>query len=110
MSLSWKRNDRLPALTATLQSGNPASPVDLTTATAVTFTLTSVATGAVVVNAQAATIVNAKLGQVSYAWGANDLATAGSYKGEFKVTWAGGLLQTFPQDDFIYLNVVAGLS
>ena len=52
----------------------------------VTFTMINAATGAVKVNAAAATIVTAASGIVSYDFVAADVDTAGIYWGSFRVT------------------------
>lgn len=102
-----KRNDRSPAITATLEA--PAgTPVDLTS-TSVKFIMTLAGGSTPKVNA-AATIVSPTAGTVSYSWGATDTDTAGLYIAEWQVTFAGGIKQTFPPDDYLYVNVVADLA
>jgi BppU N-terminal domain len=100
--LTFKKGDRLPAVQATLLDRD-GDAVDLTGAT-VLFLMRNQVTKAVKVNA-AATLVNAALGIVSYAWAAADLDTAGFYEAEFEVTLA-GLKQTYPNDRFINIEVV----
>lgn len=46
-----------------------------------------------------AVLVDGPTGQVKYNWGANDTATAGKYKGWFRVTFADGTKVSFPNDD-----------
>jgi BppU N-terminal domain len=92
-------NDRLPDYTAILKQGvGTASEavIDLTGYT-VTFTMRNLSTGAVKVNAAAATIDSATAGTVRYAWGATDLNTEGTYECFWQIT-AGGKTRTIPAD------------
>tara|TARA_R110000868_G_scaffold170357_1_gene405602 strand:- start:297 stop:629 length:333 start_codon:yes stop_codon:yes gene_type:complete len=92
-------SDRLPDYTATLKQGvgtTSEAVIDLTGYT-VTFTMRNLATGSAVVNAAAATIDSAAAGTVRYAWGASDLATAGTYECFWQIT-AAGKVRTIPAD------------
>lgn len=101
-----KRGDRTPALTATLQDVN-GTAVNLTTATSVRFLLRPSRGGTAV--ATAATIVTAASGTVRHDWPATT-PDAGSYQGEFEVTWTGGLLQSFPSDGYLWIVVLSDLA
>lgn len=49
-------------------------------------------------------------GKVSYDWQSADVDTAGLFFGEFKVTFAGGKVATFPNgEDYIEIEIGAGV-
>ena len=48
-----------------------------------------------------ATIDSATPPIVSYSWSSGDTVTAGIYEAEFRVTYADGTIETFPNNDFI---------
>jgi hypothetical protein len=93
-------------VTLTHMSGNV---VNLTTATSVTFSMANAATGTVVLS-QAATIVNAAQGLVSYTWGSNDTLKSGMFMANWKVTWSGGSTTSYPLYGYDYITVVAKLA
>jgi hypothetical protein len=101
-----KAHDRLPSIQATFTSGG--IPVDLTTATGVTFIMKSTQGNTVKVNA-AATVVTPASGVVRYDWIAADTDTPGSYQAEWQVTWTGGKKQTFPTLTYHTIDVLADL-
>lgn len=107
MSFSIKRNDRQPTFDVTLEA--PAgTPVDLTGCT-VKLIMTKDGSSSSKVNA-AATVTSAADGEVSYSWGATDTDTAGLYRAEWEVTFAGGTKRTFPAEDYLYVNVLPDLA
>lgn len=101
-----KANDRLPSIQATLATAE--QPVNLTTATGVTFIMRSRSGGPVKVNAPAV-IVDAAAGLVRYDWEATDTNTPGSYEAEWEVIWSGGKAQTFPTLTYHTVDVLADL-
>lgn len=103
-----KAHDRLPAIRAQLLSASDEQPVDLTAAQQVRFIMVTQAR-AVIVNAVAVIEAPATLGIVRYDWIAADTATAGSYLGEWEVTWTGGKKQTFPTATYHTIDVLADL-
>lgn len=106
MSFNIKRNDRSPALSAVLEA--PAgSPIDLTGTSVMFFMVLDGASSPKV--SAAATLVDAANGSVEYDWLGTDTDTAGLYRAEFQVTFAGGVKRTFPEADYIYINVVPDL-
>ena len=104
---SIKRNDRLPVLDIYLK--NPDGTAYNLTGATVKLLMAVPATGVLKVNAAMTVIGDPTLGRVQYAWGATDTDTAGSFVAEVEVTSAGGLKQTFPTEDYFYVNVVSDL-
>lgn len=100
-----KQHDLLPQLQCGLLNGTV--PVDLTTAASVKFLMSNVIVG-LVTNA-AASITTAATGQVAYTWVSGDTALAGVFKAEFEVTWSTGKKQTFPNDSYLQVKIVADL-
>jgi hypothetical protein len=82
-------------------------PVNLTGA-AVRFHMQDV-TGVTADLDQPAVIVNAAEGRVSYTFTAPQTATAGWYLGEWQVTFAGGAVQTFPNDSETLIAILRQL-
>jgi len=61
-----------------------------------------------VVNA-AATVTDATNGIITYTWVAGDLDTAGLYIGTFTITYSSGVVETYPRDGYIEINIDAAL-
>ena len=105
MSQFWiKENDRLPYLEKTLVDGSGV-PVDLTGASAVSFTLLDDDGAELWVHA-ASIVSPPTAGKVRYAWGAGETTTPGEYHGYFSVTSA-GLIQSYPTIGYIDILVAA---
>lgn len=96
-----KKGDRLPALVATLRAAGSA--VNLTGGS-VKFIMRSVNGGTPKINA-AATLTTPASGIVTYDWAAADTDTPGKYHAEFQYTTAGGLKQTFPNNEHLVVLV-----
>lgn len=94
-----RQGDTKPDLVRTLLDEDGVA-VNLTGATAVRFNLKA-PDGSVKIDNAAAAITNAAAGIVTYEWAAVDTDTAGSFTGEFEVTWGGGGIQSFPNPDYI---------
>lgn len=107
-AFTLKVGDRLPVLAVTLL-GPDGNPVDLTTATGVTFRMTAEGAAEPTVAAGACTIASATGGRVEYAWAAVDVDTAGNYNGEFVVAWTGGKQQTVPNEGTFRIRILATL-
>lgn len=100
-----KRGDSSPSLVYAL---TPASVV-LTGAT-VRFNM-RLAGGATKVSRAAAVVVTATgTPTVRYDWNAADVDTAGFYEAEFEVTYAGGAVETFPNSDFIRVQIAGDIA
>ena len=106
MSFNIKQHDRSPAFSVTLEA--PAGTAIDLTGCSVKFIMTLDGATTAAVSA-AATIDSAADGEVSYSWGATDTETAGLYRAEFEVTFAGGTKRTFPANDYLYINILPDL-
>lgn len=102
-----KQFDRLPSIQTTLSTAG--APVDLTTATSVTFIMKPITGGAIKVNA-AATIVSLTGGIVRYDWLATDTNTAGIFNAEWQVNWPSSKEQTFPTQGYHVVEIVPDLN
>lgn len=102
-----KAHDRMPTIKATLATNGV--PVTLTGAS-VKFLMANGPQpgGTIKVNA-AAVVLDATNGVVSYAWATADTSTPGDYLGEWEVTFANGLEQTFPTNGYHLIRVVGDL-
>lgn len=98
-SFSIKQNDTAPAIRYALE---PAS-VDLTGA-AVMFLMRRMH-GDTVLEAAGTVVVATGAPTVGYAWQAGDTDAPGLYEGEFRVTYAGGVRETFPNADYIQISI-----
>lgn len=103
---SLKKGDRLPSIQATLTDATGIK--DLTAASGVSFAMKLQVTPFTVVTGTGV-IVDAPGGIVRYDWGASDTTTAGKYNGEWVVT-IGGKQQTFPNDGFFVIEILADAS
>lgn len=106
MAFIIKKGDTLPTLDAVLTTGpnsGSQSPVNLTTAISCTFVMKSVSGG--VGSRLNATIYDAVNGGVRYIWQSADTTTAGSYNGEWEVSFGTGKIQTFPNDSYFSITV-----
>lgn len=101
-----KRGDTSPSLLSAIL---PAT-VDLTGAT-VRFSMRPKDGGAIKVNRSAAVIVTPTgTPTVRYDWQAADTDTAGFFDAEFEVTYAGGAVETFPNDSFIRVAITGDIA
>lgn len=99
-----KRGDTSPSLRYALE---PAT-VDLTGAS-VQFQWRK--RGSETFNARAASIVTATgTPTVQHTWQAGDTDTAGLFQGEFRVTFADGSIESFPNVDFIEIRISGDVS
>lgn len=87
--------DTAPAITARLTDAAGVG-VDVS-GTAVTFRMAPIAGGTLKVNG-AAQLITPALGEVGYQWVAGDTDTPGYYLARFRVQWAMGIVESFPND------------
>ena len=102
MAFFIKQNDTSPALQVILKDGTD-TVVNLT-ATSVRFHMRPIGSSAVKIDAPA-TISNAQGGIVYYQWTTGDTDTIGSFECEFEVTYTGGEIETFPNNQFIDVEI-----
>jgi hypothetical protein len=103
-----KENDTSPAILYALQ---PTSVV--LGAAAVQFRMRPVGTTDWTLTEDAVVVTATITPTVRYDWGPTDTATPGFYEAEFVVTYSDGTVETFPNSEFITINIVgdeAGLS
>ncbi len=91
-----KQHDTLPPIDAQLCDRN--GPVNLAGST-VNYIMRD-PVGAIKVNNICA-IVDAAEGRVRYSWLSVDTDTNGAYRSEFQVSFPGGAVVTFPNDDYV---------
>ena len=102
MAFFIKQNDTSPALQVTLKDAN-GSAIDLSAST-VRFHMREIGATTAKVDASA-TVSDADNGVVYYAWSAADTDTMGSFEAEFEVTFAGGEVESFPNNRFIQVEI-----
>lgn len=99
--LKQKKGSTLPALEMQLVETD-GTAVDLTNATGVVFRM-GITPGSPKVSA-AAVVVTASEGRVKYEWVSGDVDTAGTYNGEWVVTFADGV-QVVPSSGFVEVEI-----
>jgi hypothetical protein len=106
--ITIKKDDTRPVIQRYLIQNldGATSPVNLTTASAVTFIMK---TGAANPVTGVASIVTAASGCVAYKWATGDTASSGLYDAEWEVAWADGGYETVPNDGYFSIEVVADL-
>lgn len=107
MAFTIKRNDRLPELEVICKDAD-GNVVDLTAADSAKFLMKATNGSTPKVDA-AATITSPSAGRIKYSWAASDTDTAGTYNGEFEVSFPGPKLETFPNSEYIAITIVADL-
>lgn len=98
-----KQNDTSPAIRRTLASS--AGPIDLTGASVV-FNMRVRSTRAVIISRQPCEIESATGGVVVYQWVAGDTAQVGTFDAEFEITYAGGAVETVPNNSYVEVKIM----
>lgn len=102
-----KKGDTSPSLLVDLTP----SDTDITSATAVVFSMRPRSSTTPTVNRAAATIVTpTNPARLRYDWQAGNTAAAGIYEGEFEVTRADGSVETFPNDGYISIQITSDIA
>lgn len=104
MTFYIKQNDTNPALKATLKDGD-GTVINLTDAS-VRFHMRKVGNDTSVVDAAATIVSPATSGIVQYAWTGSDTANTGLYSAEFEITYGDGKIETFPNSDYIRVEIL----
>jgi len=107
-----KTNDTAPFLQQTLVDFN-GDAVDIQSATVVFrmrhFQGAPVALSGVTTIQQNGDGDDGSLGYVQYEWGEGDLDEAGAYYAEWEVHFASGEIETFPNDSYIEILILADI-
>lgn len=105
-SFNIKQNDTSPTLSVVI-ADSLGTAINITGAS-VQFKMRAVNSSTLKTNASA-TITNASGGAVSYTFSTSDTDTAGLFQGEFQVTFSGGAIETFPNAEYISINILDDL-
>ena len=95
-----KVGDTAPDLQATLLNSD-GSVIDLTTADAVLFHMRERGSTTILIERTADIVAPATAGVVKYVWQTADTTAAGTYDGEFEVTFNDGSITTVPNNGYI---------
>lgn len=106
-TVNLKKGDRLPKLRARL-TDSAGTALNLSGGSVV-FRMRPRAGGALKVDDEVATVVDATAGTVEYAWGASDTDTAGMFDAEFAVTLS-GLVETVPSSGYVLVVISDSLA
>lgn len=99
--VTLKRGDTRTAIRATLLSPN-GNPVDLT-GTTVKFIMADLR-GGIKIN-RAAQVQDAVNGKVLIAFEPSEVDTAGTYHSEFEVIFGDGRIETYPNSDYLTIEI-----
>tara|TARA_R110000824_G_scaffold202836_1_gene387040 strand:- start:267 stop:587 length:321 start_codon:yes stop_codon:yes gene_type:complete len=102
MAFNIKKGDTSPWMLSTLKASD-GTIIDLSNST-VLFEMKLTSRTDVTISA-AAQIIDPDAGTVRYVWSATDTQHAGWYKAEFKVTYQDSTIETFPNENFFWVNV-----
>jgi hypothetical protein len=103
-----KQGDTSPSVLRTLQDAD-GNGVNLTDADVV-FNMRRIhGDQTPVIEAGDVTVVDTAAGDVSFDWLPGDTDEAGGFYGEFEVTFSDGSVETFPNDGYVRIAIVAEL-
>ena len=111
MTFRIVQNDTAPSITSQLTDGG--KPIDLSTASNITFHMEDMFQRSVVSDdlTGRTNIVDPTIGKVEYTWRAEDTDTVGTYSAEWEVLYEDGKVETFPtSDNKITIEVVEGIN
>ena len=104
VSFYMKVGDTKPDLQVSLKDGD-GNGVDVTGAT-VKFSMLLEGGTTLTINEGTVTLVTPASGIVKYQWTAPDVALAGTFLGEFEVTYSGGGIETFANSKANQLYII----
>lgn len=113
MAFEIKQHDSAPSYVVDLADnfGTPSqAPIDLTSATTVTFLMRKTGTTGTPKVSAVMTVVSAVDGRVQHDWGTTDTDTVGTYDVEFEIAWGDGTIETVPNDSYNTVIVVDDLT
>lgn len=103
-----KRNDTAPPISITcLEAGVPKNLTGAASARLLLGTINAQGVSTTKVSGTMTFDPDRTTGKVYYSWAVGDLDTAGDYKVEVEITWADATKQTFPEDGYLIIHVVA---
>ena len=108
-----KRNDTSPAIESHLQyyddEADEWKTRDISGNNDVRFLMSRVGEDALTVDDNKAgnvTVTDAANGKVKYEWQDGDTDAAGSYQAEWEVTYSDGTIETYPNDGYLYVEII----
>ena len=102
-----KQNDTSPSMLATLEDAS-GNAINLLGAS-VRFHMSAISSSITKVDASAS-IVTPAAGTVQYDWDALDTDTIGSFQAEFEVTYVDGTIETFPNDGYVWVEIIRDIA
>lgn len=103
MAFRIKTNDTAPKLGVTIKDVD-GNAVDISGYNAVRFHMKAYGASALKIDAPA-TVSDEDNGAIEYAWAIGDTDTAGTYYGEFEVTYADLSVETFPNKGYFTIII-----
>lgn len=94
-----------PSLRVQIRDEQTGQPVDLTGATAVAHLVHTDPDIGTIFAGHTVALEDAMNGILRLDWSAPDTDTAGTLLLEFEVTLTSGAVETYPQDDYVYLTI-----
>lgn len=107
MAFNIKQGDTSPSLRVKLK--NPDQSAANLTGASVRFHMRAVDASVASVDHDA-TIVDVTGGEVQYDWQAGNTSAAGSFYGEFEVTFSDGTVGTYPNDGYLDISITEELA
>jgi len=107
MSFRIKQGDTVPALRVSLLNGTD-NAISLDGAS-VRFHMRAIGSLSILIDSSVS-VIDAGSGVIQYDWVAGDTSLIGSYQAEFQVTYADGKIETFPNSEYISVEIIDDIS